>query len=83
MPRPIQYTIRGVPESLDAALRKQAQQEGLSLNEVVLRRLSRSLGEPPRRKTRDLAFLRDGWKPDSNFDATLAAQRQIDPKLWK
>ncbi len=83
MPASIQYTIRGVPENLDAALRKEAEQEGLSLNQVVLRKLSQSVSEPLRKKKRDLSFLRDGWKPDSNFEAALAEQRQIDPDLWK
>ncbi len=79
----IQYTIRGVPESVDAALRREAEQEGLSLNQVVLRKLSQSLAEEPRVKRRDLSFLRDGWTPDANFEAALAEQRRIDKNLWK
>jgi hypothetical protein len=83
VPASIQYTIRGIPESVDAALRREAEQEGLSLNQVVLRKLSQALAESPRQKRRDLSFLRDGWKPDANFEASLAEQRRIDPDLWK
>jgi hypothetical protein len=72
-----------VPEDLDAALRKEAKREDLSLNQVVLRKLSQAVGKTLPCKKRDLSFSRDGWNSDSDFKAALAEQRQIDPDLWK
>ena len=40
----MQYTIRNVPESLDAALRQSARQKGKSLNEVAVEALARGAG---------------------------------------
>jgi hypothetical protein len=75
----IQYTLRGVPERLDRALREQARAEGVSVNQLALRALARGLdSELPRR---DL----------SSFAGTLSAadakaigeevrrQRRVDP----
>lgn len=40
----MQYTIRNVPNFLDAVLRRRAQEQGKSLNEVALEALTRGVG---------------------------------------
>ena len=79
----MQYTVRNIPDYLDAALRDAARREGKSLNEVAVSALVRGAGlsESPRRK-RDLADLAGSWREDSAFDSALAAQDTIDDSLW-
>lgn len=79
----MQYTIRNVPEHLDATLRSAAREQGKSLNEVAVQALVRGagLGHLPRRK-RDLSDLALSWREDAAFDSALAAQDTIDEELW-
>jgi plasmid stability protein len=79
----MQYTIRNVPDYLDAALREAARREGKSLNEIAVLALVRGAGlsEAPRRK-RDLTDLAGSWREDPAFDRALAAQDTIDEELW-
>jgi len=79
----MQYTIRNVPEHLDATLRNAAREQGKSLNEVAVQALVRGagLGHLPRRK-RDLSDLASSWREDPAFDSALAAQDIIDEELW-
>ena len=79
----MQYTIRNVPEYLNAALREAARQQGKSLNEVAVLALVRGAGlsEGPRRK-RDLGDLAGSWREDAAFNAALAAQDTIDEEMW-
>ncbi len=42
--RHTEYTIRGVPAALDAALRRRAQERGASLNQTVIDALAAALG---------------------------------------
>jgi plasmid stability protein len=54
----MQYTIRNVPHTLDAALRRAAREQGKSLNEVAIEALARGAGitgEPCRQ--RDLSDI--------------------------
>lgn len=80
----MQYTIRKIPESLDAALRRRAQQQGRSLNEVAIEALARGAGitgdQAPQRDLRDIAGT---WRKDRAFDRALAAQDTIDPEIWQ
>lgn len=76
-----QYTIRGVPPEVDAALRRKAQQRRQSLNRVVLDELTRAvIGRPIKA---DFSDLVGKWTPDPGFDEVLAAQRQIDLEKWR
>jgi len=54
----MQYTIRNISPSLDAAMREEARRQKLSLNQAVLRALRNSLGlsEEPER-LRDLSAI--------------------------
>jgi len=80
----MQYTIRGIPPALDAALRDRARSAGKSLNEVVLDALTEGVGlKGTRRKRRDLSDIAGTWKEDKAFDEALAEQDQVDEDLWR
>lgn len=81
---PIQYTIRQVPRHIDRSLRQKSKQAGQSLNETAIDALSKGLGLAelsPR--YHDLDSLAGTWQEDPGFDAAIAAQDQVDPRLWK
>ena len=80
----MQYTIRKVPNSLDAALRQRAREQGKSLNEVAIGALARGAGvtgEPGRQ--RDLHDISGTWHSDREFDRALAEQDMVDKELWR
>jgi hypothetical protein len=77
----IQYTIRGIPREVDKALRQKAKRHKKSLNQIVLEELTAAAGGV--RKFADFSDLVGKWTPDPEFDEIIAAQRQIDPDLWK
>lgn len=79
--REIQYTVRGIPQEVDRALRKKAAQRKLSLNQIIVEELTASTtGERKRADFHDVASL---WTADPAFDGIMATQRQIDPEKWK
>jgi hypothetical protein len=80
----MQYTIRGIPETLDAALRERARAAGKSLNEVTIEALVEAAGvsSAPRQR-RNLDDIAGTWKADKAFDEAIAAQDEIDEDLWK
>jgi plasmid stability protein len=79
----MQYTIRNIPDYLDAALRSAAREQGKSLNEVAIAALVRGAGlsEHPRRQ-RELGDLAGSWREDPAFDRAVAAQDAIDEEMW-
>jgi hypothetical protein len=80
----MRYVIRGIPASLDAALRERARASGKSLNDAVIEALMVGTGltsVPVKR--RDLSDLVGTWQPDEEFDAVLAEHDQVDEDLWK
>jgi plasmid stability protein len=80
----MQYTIRKVPNSLDAALRRRAREQGKSLNEVAIEALARGAGvSGERSRQRDLRDIAGTWRRDRAFDRALAAQDTIDGELWQ
>ncbi len=80
----MQYTLRNVPDYLDAALRGAARQQGKSLNEVALEALARGAGVSGRpRPQRDLGDIAGHWRPDPEFDRALADQDAIDEAIWR
>jgi hypothetical protein len=83
-PGSIQYTLRQVPEALDAALRARSKQDRKSLNQTALDLLSEGLHlRGDRLRHRDLDFMFGSWVEDAAFDAAVDAQHQIDAELWK
>lgn len=79
----MQYTLRNIPAVLDRALRRQAKEQGASLNEVALQALARGAGvsdvDVPHRSLSDLA---GAWEEDAQFDAAIREQRVVDANLW-
>ena len=85
MPAPpgTQYTIRGVPPEVDAALRKKAHQKRISLNRLLVDELTQAAGLPAQRKKRSLKGIAGRWKEDPEFDRAIEDQRKIDWDLWR
>jgi plasmid stability protein len=80
----MQYTIRNVPDYLDAALRSSADAQGKSLNEVAIEALSRGAGLSERRsRQRDLGDIAGSWRKDPAFDRALTDQDKIDEAMWR
>ena len=82
--RCMQYTIRNVPDYLDAALRDAAREYGKSLNEVAIEALARGAGlGDQQRRHRDLSGIAGSWKRDPAFDSAIAAQDTVDEEMWR
>ena len=80
----VQYTIRQVPATVDRSLRRKSRQSRQSLNEAALEALAKGLGLAEERpRFHDLDSLAGTWQEDAAFDAAIAAQDQVDPRLWK
>ncbi|MBP1598830.1 MAG: hypothetical protein H6Q05_4207 [Acidobacteria bacterium] len=80
----VQYTIRGIPERLDARIRERAAEEGKSLNETVLQVLKAGLGfGADQVRYDDLDDLAGTWIHDPEFDRAVEEMDRIDPELWK
>ncbi|MGI8785219.1 MAG: hypothetical protein ACR2L2_16395 [Acidobacteriota bacterium] len=79
-----QYTVRGVTSRVDEALRKRAQQQEKSLNEVTLEALASAVGLAEERPLyHDLDGLAETWVSDPEFDQAIEMQDQVDPAAWK
>jgi plasmid stability protein len=80
----MQYTIRNIPDYLDAVLRETAHKQGRSLNDMALMALTNGAGlDASMQKHRDLADVAGTWREDPEFNDAIAAQDQIDPSLWR
>ena len=77
----VQYTVRGVPSEVDAALRQKAKRQKQSLNQVILAELARTT--TARSQKGDFSDLSGQWTPDPEFDQILTGQRKIDSTKWK
>lgn len=82
--RQIQYTLRGVPEHIDHALRERAARYGKSLNQVAVEALEGGLGlAAGERRHHDLDHLAGTWVDDPDFDAAIEEMDRVDPELWR
>ena len=72
--RKIQYTIRDVPQEIDA-------KRGQSLNKVILDELAAATGG--HKAKADLSDVVGRWTPDEGFDEIISSQRQVDLEKWK
>jgi len=80
----MQYTIRGIPQVVDEAVRERAKAEGKSLNEVAIEALAGGLGFGDEDVVRrDLSDVVGTWKKDTAVEAALSAQDRVDEGLWK
>ena len=70
--KPIQYTIRNVPQTVDGALRKLAVREGTSINAVALDALKTGVGLTDESvRHHDLDKLAGTWIQDDAFDKAV------------
>jgi hypothetical protein len=80
----MQYTIRGIPDEIDAAVRERAKTQGRSLNDVAVEALADGLGLGATAVVkRDLSDVAGSWKRDRAAEAALAAQDEVDEDLWR
>ena len=80
----MQYTVRGIPPAIDAAIRERAKAESKSLNEVAVEALADGLGLGDEDVVRrDLSDVVGTWKKEVAVEAALAAQDRVDRDLWK
>lgn len=78
-----QYTLRNVPASVDAALRRKASDRGISLNALLLELLARESGVRGRAQARhDLDEFAGTWVSEPKVERALSEQRRVDPKDW-
>ena len=81
-------SIRGLDDKVLARLKRQAEQEGGSLNSLVLR-LLQNVGAPAQlnalKKFDDLDALAGTWSEEEAqaFERNTAAFAEIDEALWK
>jgi hypothetical protein len=81
-------TLRSIDRRLRSALEREAARRRQSLNQTVLALLAEGLGIAPsdaREPYDDLDELAGTWSRSeaARFDAAVAAQRQVDAKLWR
>ena len=82
-------TIRNLPPEVARVIRHKAKIEGTSLNRTVINLLRERVSQPKnaakRTRYRDLSALAGSWTraEATEFNKHLAAQRKIDPELWK
>lgn len=80
----MQYTLRNVPDHVDAALRRKAREQDKSLNDVAIEALAQGAGVGEQRSPRrDLSDIARTWKKDRAFEDAVAAQHTIDAELWR
>lgn len=80
----IQYTLRNIPERVDACVRETAAEYGSSLNETALNLLAKGAGvasDPVR--NHDLDDLAGTWVKDEACEKALDEMRQVDEELWR
>ncbi len=83
-----QITLRSVGSTLRAALDREAERRGTSLNRTILALLSERLGlsdDSIPVEYEDLDELAGTWTKAeaSRFEEALEAQRQVDARLWR
>jgi hypothetical protein len=81
----VQYTVRGVPAHVDRALRRQASEEGKSLNQLLRDALTNQAGGDVTSPIlhHDLDALAGTWDGDPDFDRALAEQDRVDEAMWR
>ena len=73
----MRYTLRDVPPSVDAALRRRARAAGKSLNAIALEALERGAGLAEAAvRQRDLSDITGTWVEDDEFDRAIKEQHR-------
>jgi hypothetical protein len=83
-------TLRNLPPELSKSVRREAERKRISMNKAVISLLEEKTAAKEKKKGRkarqtDLDALAGSWtkKEAVEFEKALAAQRQVDPELWK
>ena len=83
-------TLRNLPPDLAKAVHREAERKRTSINKAVISLLENKADIQKKKKGRkphhqELDALAGSWskKEAEEFDKALAAQRPIDPDLWK
>jgi hypothetical protein len=79
-------TVRNLPPALAKALQREKRAGGVSLNQTVIRLLSRALGlDPEHKRSNGLRKLAGNWSQRDleEFEAATAETRRIDPDVWR
>ena len=79
----VQYTIRGIPEELDNALREEAAKYGKSLNTLLIEKLSDSAATPVNPPTNGLEKFAGTWVDDPDFDEAMKGHEIVHPEEWE
>lgn len=73
-----------MPREVDSGLRTLAAREGSSLNETLIRSLSRGLGVTgASARFDDLDDLAGAWVDDPEFDKVVEEMRRVDEGMWR
>lgn len=83
-------TLRNLPPELAKAVRNEANRQRTSINRAVISLLQRKTEPRKKRPSEaqeydDLDSLAGSWSKNeaAAFETALAAQRTLDPELWK
>lgn len=81
-------TLRGLDDTISAALKEKARREDTSVNAVTLKILREALGIDRKRRNiiyDDLDHLAGTWsaKDSAEFDKTTAVFEKVDEDMWK
>ncbi len=80
----MQYTIRQIPENVDAKLRAYAALHGISLNEAAVAALAKGVGVADEQPLQhDLDEFCGTWREDPEFDDAVRSFEAVDEDLWK
>lgn len=79
----LQYTIRGVPLSLDKVIHRNSKQNHKSLNKTLLEMLTKGAELKETELFNDLDSFFGSWVEDPAVELALLDQRKIDAGLWK
>jgi hypothetical protein len=76
-------SVRGLEADQLQSLKDQASRQGISLNRLVLQRLSGDTS-PSRQSHADLDALAGTWseQDEHDFNQAVAPLEQVDPDLW-
>ena len=81
-----EITLRNLPDHVEKAIRKRADEKRISLNQSATEHLQQALGTAEGRgKYRDLQNRAGTWGEDeaAAFGRRIDEMRSIDPEIWK
>ena len=77
-------TLDNLPEEVQAALRRRAESGNTSVEAVAVEALEKAFAHIPHKiVARDLSHWQGLLPNDPAFRAAVAAQRRVEPELWR